>query len=168
MGRQQKRSKVKNCPIIQKNMLVLSESRQTARKMNTFNAQALNSALVVGNFIMLKTEIEKLNFCERTCEDNIESETCQIYLSNQGREAYYCQRYPIVLKIVLACISIVLQVIYGFIDISLVVEKQEDEAQGMDKKAIEQKMQTRAWTSFTAAVLGLFISIVNYVMAAFE
>jgi len=61
-----------------------------------------------------------------------------------------------------------LQVIYGFIDISLVVEKQEDEGQGMDKKAIEQKMQTRAWTSFTAAVLGLFISIVNYVMAAFE
>ena len=38
----------------------------------------------------------------------------------------------------------------------------------MDKKAIEQKMQTRAWTSFTAVVLGLFISIVNYVIAAFE
>ena len=58
-------------------------TEKQARRMGTLNSQALNSALVVGNFIMLKfifyffnrkvinffrNEIEKRYYCRRTCE----------------------------------------------------------------------------------------------------
>lgn len=72
------------------------------------------------------------------------------------------------LKMSLAGISIVLQVVYGFIDIVLIVEKQEDEKDGLESDEVAEKMEKRVWITFIAGVLGLFISIVNYVIAAFE
>ena len=72
------------------------------------------------------------------------------------------------LKMSLAALSIVLQVVYGFIDIVLIVEKQEDEKDGLESEEVLEKMEKRVWITFIAGVLGLLISIVNYVIAAFE
>ncbi|CAG5103074.1 Oidioi.mRNA.OKI2018_I69.chr1.g602.t1.cds [Oikopleura dioica] len=144
------------------------ESQKTARKMNAFNTAALNSALVVGNFIMLKNEIEKYTFCGRICDHDLSGEECRATLASQQRTVYYCEDYPMLLKMSLAALSIVLQVVYGFIDIVLIVEKQEDEKDGLETEEVLEKMEKRVWITFIAGVLGLLISIVNYVIAAFE
>ncbi|CAG5078504.1 Oidioi.mRNA.OKI2018_I69.PAR.g9005.t1.cds [Oikopleura dioica] len=135
--------------------------------MGTLNSQALNSALVVGNFIMLKNEIEKRYYCRRTCE-RLDEDTCSETIRQTGRPDYYCEEYIIMLKLALSVISILLQVMYGFFEISLLVEKKQDEDAGLTEEEIEEKGKKRLKTSFTSGTVALFISVVNYFIAAFE
>ena len=72
------------------------------------------------------------------------------------------------LKLALSVISILLQVMYGFFEISLLVEKKQDEDAGLTEEEIDEKGKKRLKTSFTSGTVALFISVVNYFIAAFE
>lgn len=72
------------------------------------------------------------------------------------------------LKMSLASISIVLQIIYGMMDISLVVERKEDANDDLTDEEQEIKMDNRRNFTFGLGVVGLFIALVNYVITAFE
>ena len=85
-----------------------------------------------------------------------------------GRPDYYCEEYIIMLKLALSVISILLQVMYGFFEISLLVEKKQDEDAGLTEEEIDEKGKKRLKTSFTSGTVALFISVVNYFIAAFE
>ncbi|CAG5104257.1 Oidioi.mRNA.OKI2018_I69.chr1.g1166.t1.cds [Oikopleura dioica] len=140
---------------------------KTANKINTLNSQALNSALIVGNFITVKTEIERLQFCYNHCID-MDSENCFEILREQERSKDFCMLYIRYLKMVLASTSIVLQIIYGMMDISLVVERKEDANDDLTEEEQEIKMDNRRNFTFGLGVVGLFIALVNYVITAFE
>ena len=130
--------------------------------------------------IAFRNEIEKLDYCNAYCLDQF-SQECYDKLEGKGsplvktifvmiseRLKTYCLRYPIYFKIALSTISIILQAIYGMMDISLIVEKRQDEADGLDDDEIEEKMRNRRTYTYWIGTIGLLISVTNYLLTAFE
>ena len=48
------------------------------------------------------------------------------------------------------------------------VEKRQDENAGLDEDEMEEKMQNRTTYTYCIGTIGLFISVVNYLLTAFE
>ena len=72
------------------------------------------------------------------------------------------------LKLVLASVSIFLQILFGMIEISLLIEQKEDAKHELTEEEQEEKMQNRKKSLFTRGVMGLLIAMINYTIAAFE